>query len=164
MIVYVCEGGIDYEAPTNIFHKLVIGNTLGYLLYDAIYGEVYHVHDMFMRFHHLMGIIGAFAIYYSANTGSIGVLSAIVGEISNPFMLYRHILKTEGKDNTAIFKFVEYTFVTLFVFNRSVIGNILIFNTWSVNNSFPILMAATGLQIVGMFWVYVIMSMVSKRL
>jgi hypothetical protein len=76
--VYFIEGGIHYEADTNIYHLLVLGvlfiqHSLGYFYYDMIYAEIFGLHDNAMRFHHICTMGGGTALYLSSAGGSTAV-------------------------------------------------------------------------------------------
>jgi hypothetical protein len=76
--VYIYEGGVDYNAPTNQRHTIVLAvrltqNSLGYFLFDSVYGECHGVHDNAFRFHHVFAVSGILAMYLSTIGGSASV-------------------------------------------------------------------------------------------
>ena len=73
--VYVQEGGVDYNAKTNFSHVFILSvnlirNTVGYLIYDFFYAEVFVSHDWSMRAHHVFVIIGATVMTVAEYGGS----------------------------------------------------------------------------------------------
>ena len=118
IIVYIGENGLNYEGGFNINHILVMGHTLGYFMYDMIYAEVFGIHDLPMRFHHICAMLGGFLLYSQENGGSLAIASIILTEISNPFMEVRLIYKMKKAENTKIYKIAELAFVWIFIFSR----------------------------------------------
>jgi TLC domain len=115
--VYLQEG-IDYESDFTYPYIFVLGHSLGYFTYDMVYAEIFGVHDLPMRFHHVCVIIGGFSLYTQDKGGSIGALCLVITELSNPFMQLRLIMKTLKKDNTPLYTFIEVGFMFIFIFNR----------------------------------------------
>ena len=77
LYVYISEGGLNYNAPTNDSHIIVISVTnkqhsIGYFFYDTIYAEIFQLHDWAMRIHHICVLAG----------GTIMLMADIGGSIS----------------------------------------------------------------------------------
>ena len=118
MIIYVGDNGVDYASEFNMNHILVMGHSLGYFTYDMAYAEIFGIHDLPMRFHHICVMLGGFLLYVQDNGGSLAITSILLTEISNPFMEVRLICKSKRAENTLIYTIAELAFVCIFVFSR----------------------------------------------
>ena len=73
--VYIYEGGVDYNAPTNSLHLKVMAviptqNSLGYFIFDSVYSEFFHLNDAAMRMHHVFVLVGLLTLFLSTYGGS----------------------------------------------------------------------------------------------
>ena len=118
LCVYVQDFGIDYESDFSYKYILVLGHSMGYFTYDMIYAEVFGVHDLAMRFHHICVLIGGYTLYCQDKGGAIGVLCIGLTELSNPSMQIRLILKSRKEQDRTLYKIAETTFAVSFSFNR----------------------------------------------
>ncbi|CAG9331818.1 unnamed protein product [Blepharisma stoltei] len=162
--VYYKEGGINYDTPITMAHIFVIGHSMGYFTYDAIYAELFGLHDWAMRFHHIFVILGGFPVYFSSNGGSLGITCCFLTEISNPAMQLRLILKSQGKTDTLLFKVSQFLFASIFLFNRGVFGTFINYNSWQYDLNFMISISISMLYGLSCFWNYVIILMLLKEL
>ena len=118
IIIYIKDNGVQYEDQFEYRHVLLLGHSLGYMVYDSIYAELYGVHDLAMRFHHFCTVLGGSTLFIQDKGGSIACLCILITETSNPCMMMRHILKSQQKDHTLLFKTFELVFAGIFIFNR----------------------------------------------
>jgi hypothetical protein len=163
--VYIYEGGVDYNAPTDFLHLLVLAvhftqNSFGYFIFDSIYGEYYKVHDTAFRFHHAFALTGLTTMYSVCNSYIVGVFLA---EVSNPCVLKRHILRAKGLEESFAYGFYENVFVALFVITRAVIGMWYLCKVWASLASWMYLGVASSIFAVSWFWLFVIATKAVKR-
>ena len=118
LIVYIQDNGIDYESTFNYRYLVVFGHSMGYFAYDMIYAEIFGVHDLAMRFHHVCVLIGGTMFYTADNGGSVGILCIALTELSNPCMQVRLILKARKQEENLLYKISEIIFASVFIFNR----------------------------------------------
>jgi hypothetical protein len=118
MVVYIRDQGIDYESDFSYKYILVLGHSMGYFTYDMIYAEIFGVHDLAMRFHHICVLIGGYTLYCQDKGGAIGVLCVGLTELSNPCMQIRLILKSRNEQDSTLYKIAELIFAVSFCFNR----------------------------------------------
>jgi len=114
---YYIDGGVQYSKTTEYRHIVLLGHSLGYFIYDTIYAEVFRVHDLAMRFHHVCILGGGFIMQFSSN-GPLGPVCTIITELSNPCMQLRFILRALNKEKTRMFSVFELIFAVIFIVNR----------------------------------------------
>jgi TLC domain len=115
---YIKSNGIDYMAPTEYLQVVTLSVSLGYFLYDALYAEIYGLHEWDMRFHHVFVIIGGISLLMQPFGGAIGPTCLFITEISNPYLEMRLILKNKKMENTRAYRIVEIAFAAVFIINR----------------------------------------------
>lgn len=164
LYVYLLEGGVDYEALTNQWHIIVMAHSLGYFLYDTCYAEYFGVHDTIMRLHHVFSLFGGFTLYFSSYGGSVAVLSLLLGEISNPWIMKRHIMRTKGQEHYLMYSVYEYTFAVTFLLLRSIGATLITYNMWLSPVNVVAKLNVSALYGVGLFWCLVILNMLHKKL
>lgn len=162
--VYTFEGGVDYEALSNQHHIIVIANSLGYLLYDTCYAEYYKVHDTPMRLHHVFSLFGGFTLYFSAYGGSVAMVFILLGEISNPWIMKRNIMRTKGQQHYLMYSVYEYTFAVTFIVLRSIGAALIAYNVWLTPINIVAKLNLSALYGVGLFWCLVILNMLYSKL
>jgi TLC domain len=171
--VYLYEGGIDYNARTNSIHLYVISvrftqNSLGYFIFDTIYGELHKLNNTAMRFHHLCALLGLIVMELSTIGGSASICNInIVGlwltEISNPCILKRNILGSENKQNSRFYCAYEKIFVFLFITMRLGWGTLYLLKVWESQVSWTYIFVASSIYAVSLFWAFVIVCKVLKK-
>lgn len=174
LYVFFYEGGIDYHLPTLPRHTVVLAvrptqHSLSYFCYDMIYGEVYGLHNLEMRLHHLCVVFGGAILFFSPLGGSFGMsnlqaVCVITTEISNPFQQLRFILKLKQQDNTLAFQINEGIFCAIFIFNRAVMTTFVIYNVMLTEIGLHIKACMATVYGLGFFWIYIILSLIAKKL
>jgi hypothetical protein len=167
--VYLLNSGIDYESDFSFKYILVLGHSMGYFTYDMIYAEIFGVHDLAMRFHHVCVLIGGYTLYCQDKGGAIGVLCVGLTELSNPSMQTRLILKSKKMQESNLYKIAESTFAFIFTFNRylifrGVIGTFLNYNVYQYDVNYVLRIFVSLIYGVSLYWVFVIFCMVNKKL
>ncbi|OMJ89711.1 hypothetical protein SteCoe_8076 [Stentor coeruleus] len=162
--VYLLEGGVHYNTPTNFYHIIVLGHSLGYFIYDMFYAEFFKLHDWAMRTHHICVLIGGILLYLASIGGSQSTICILITEGPNSFMMLRKILRAKKLQNTKTYEIIEITFAGSFVFLRSIMCTWLNYNIWV--STFPLItkLAISITYGVGLFWVNVIMGIAIERL
>ena len=72
-LIYLMEGGVDYEAPMNEYHRWLLGHTMGYMTYDLLKSEYLGLYYLSLRLHHLFSCIVLYFVYISGENGSAAV-------------------------------------------------------------------------------------------
>lgn len=78
-------------------------------------------------------------------------------------MLSRQILKSKKQEETKVFAIVEMMFTVVFLINRLFLGTIVVYNAWVSTIKVIIKTNMSIVHGVGVFWSYVIVSMVAKK-
>ncbi|CAG9315343.1 unnamed protein product [Blepharisma stoltei] len=161
--IYFYDGGLHYNDVTTITQAIALGHTVGYMVYDMLYSEIFSLFDWPMRIHHLAVLIGGNILMAATYGGSPSLICIIITEMSNPFNLSRSILKARHMEETKIYKVVELAFALIFLVNRCLFGSLVIYNAWASNIGFLVKTTMSIVHGVGIFWSYVILSMISKK-
>ena len=66
------DNGIQYDLPMTQTHVSVLLHTLGYMLYDSFFAEIFGVHDLIMRMHHFVAFAGGIALSFCQLGGGMG--------------------------------------------------------------------------------------------
>lgn len=141
---------------------------MGYFFYDMVYAEIFEVHDSAMRFHHVSVLFGGSIVFFRKIGGSVGVckdnlVCVMLTEISNPFMQLRAIYKSKREESSFVFRLSELAFAILFSFNRGIIGTLLLYNIWTSQIGLDFMICVSAIYSVGLFWIYIIASLILKR-
>mmetsp|Transcript_39370 Transcript_39370/g.35062 ORF Transcript_39370/g.35062 Transcript_39370/m.35062 type:complete len:283 (+) Transcript_39370:104-952(+) len=119
--IYAISVGFTHGKDNDPLCNFIIANSLAYFIYDTICAEVLLKPDLAMRIHHLAGMSVLAAVLYIQNSGSECIGALLLAEISNPFNLYRDILKLRGEGDSDKFFQYSLTFASLFIFTRFII-------------------------------------------
>ena len=165
---YYQDNGIDYDLPYTTMHLNVLMHTLGYMLYDSFYAEIFSLHDWTMRMHHFVGFAGGVALSFCQLGGSMGCCktqadSVLLAEVTNPFMEARLILKARKEEDTKTYKIVEAIFALGFVFIRVPVAFFLSLNVWCSEIDPLVCLSVSGVVAVGWFWSYTILCLMAKK-
>ncbi|KAK1555673.1 hypothetical protein Q3G72_029782 [Acer saccharum] len=138
--------------------------SLAYLIYDLVcclFGDQISIDN---TIHHLVSIVGVVAGLSYQKCGSEMAATAIITEISSPFLHLRELLKELGYRDTGLSLIADITFAVIFSIARMIGGPYLCYVTLSANNPLLIKAMALGLQLVSAFWFYKIARMVRYKL
>jgi hypothetical protein len=161
---YIYEGGIHYNEPTNLLHIWVVGHSVGYFIYDMIYGEYYQINDMAMRVHHIGALITTGLMTFAPIGGSACAFGIFFTEISNPCILKRNILRIKKLMHTSAYNFYETAFGIVFIIARVVVATWYLYNLWSSVGWLAIKLGSSAVYGVSLFWVFIILLKIVKRL
>ena len=114
--------GFEMNREALYVHHLIMLNSMAYFLYDLIMEAVYNVLDNITAVHHLCVIILGMYFYWNKYGGDEYLMTLFLGEISNPCLICRTILKSLRKTNSVYFTYVEATFVVSFLLVRVLIA------------------------------------------
>jgi hypothetical protein len=122
-----------------------------------------------MRFHHIFGIVGGTALCLSSTGGSTFVskiysVCVIVALLSNPFQKMRFILKARNEENTLLYKKIDEAHNIIFIFNRLILATFVNYNMWVSKFSIVIKLSTSGVYYIGIYWVFVTMSQIAKKM
>ena len=78
-------------------------------------------------------------------------------------MMLRKILKAKGLENTYTYSIIERSFAASFIFLRSFVATWVVYNIWVSNLLFITKIAISITYGVGLFWIFVIISIAIKQ-
>lgn len=159
---YWYGGGVHYNEPSSQLQIYLFGHSIGYFLYDMVYAEVFQVHDWAMRAHHIATLLGGITLYCESLGLSAALMCLIITESTNPCILKRHILRTQGEEDSSYFKFIEATFAIFFILTRFFFGTFVTYNMWASQISFLVKLTASSVYMVSLFWIFIILYKLSK--
>ncbi|OMJ74026.1 hypothetical protein SteCoe_27143 [Stentor coeruleus] len=162
---YVSLSGVSYTRETTDIERLIINNTLGYLIYDlVITGFLFRELEQRMVLHHICGIVGGIALFFDKNAGSAVILAILLTENTSPFYQMKHVLKILGKSETKFAKVNDAVFALLFVTIRPWISWFLAYNMLASELNFIVKINTILMYSVGVAWSYSIICMIKNRL
>jgi len=160
--VLVLEG-VKFGEPTSTREYFVISHSLGYFIYDTIQSEYHGYNQLAMTFHHI-GALLVFGFGLSLqHSGNECLLIILVGELSNPFNLYREILKWKKQENTDIYHYSSVIFAILFILGRFVIGIFWIIHFYPGKSHLGIKIIFALLWYVSWHWLFIIINLATKE-
>jgi hypothetical protein len=155
--------GATFGEPTSNQCHFVLAHSMGYFIFDSIQSEYHKYNALAMTFHH----IGALLIFGFAllaqKYGNECIVIIAIGEVSNPFNLYREILKWYKEENTDKYHFTSVIFAIIFILARFVVGVFWIANFYISKTDFPFKLCSTLLWYVSWHWLFIIINMATKE-
>lgn len=120
----VAEGGIVCISkacgqPNNSFENRIFCISLSYFIYDFLAMAYEGLLDWAMSLHHIAGVLGMLAVLSSNNSSYLLICGMFIGEVSNPFMHIRMILKRLSLRYTVAFEACELAFMVLYTSGRA---------------------------------------------
>ncbi len=114
---------------TTRFEYLVLANSAGYFLYDALSMAWFGLLDLDMTIHHALCVAGICCVVADGHDGGFVVAGLFVAEVSNPAMHSRVLLRSVGKRYTRAYELAEYCYFVMYFFGRVLAGHPVVFNT-----------------------------------
>jgi hypothetical protein len=85
--------------------------------------------DTGMVIHHIMCVLGFSIMLSQGNSASCLINAVFVGEVSNPIMHVRMILKHMGLRHTKAYEVAELAYIMLFIYGRVLLGTPVLIKT-----------------------------------
>ncbi|XP_046389316.1 uncharacterized protein LOC124158173 [Ischnura elegans] len=108
---------------------------LGYFLYDLAWCLCHQTEGVTMIAHHITSIIAIGRIIMKGCSGAEASAGAGGLECTNPLLQLRWFIRNAGYKDHLIYKVVELTFMSSFVFMRIIAGSYLLFSVLTSNNT-----------------------------
>lgn len=152
-------------APMTNFEYWILGSSTGYFAYDFLCMAYFGLLDIDMTLHHLLAIIVWFGAICTDRGGYHFIVCFGVGEISNPAMHLRIIVKYLGLRYTRLYEFLEITYFLTFLFGRQLFLHPVIYNTWVCEEIFLTgKILATIILLQSWLFTYRMTSSINRRL
>jgi len=160
----VVTEGINFGQENSFRVKLSIFNSMAYFIYDTIISEYKGYNTMPMKLHHFGAIISTFTVFYLGTCGN--ELSAVLffGEMSNPFNLYREILKHKKQEHTKIYFQSSLIFVAIFIIARFGLIPVFIANYFPAKSNLLLKITLGVIWFISWHWLFIIFNFVLKEL
>lgn len=97
---------------------MVLCISLGYFIYDSLAMVYEGLLDWAMTLHHAAGVLGMLSVLSSNNSAYLLICGMFIGEVSNPFMHVRMILKRLKLRYTVAYEASELAFMTFYLIGR----------------------------------------------
>ena len=92
-------------------------------------------------------------------------MAIFIGEISNPFLHLRYIIRLYGMKNTLLYDLVDYSFAVLFAFGRIVFGLKAVYKNVSCeHNHLIVKLSSCGLILHSIYFIVTIIGILRKKL
>lgn len=114
--------GFQMNREALYVHHLVMLNSTAYFLYDTVAEKLYGVLDIMTATHHLSVIILGAYFYWNKYGGDEYLMTLFLGELSNPCLILRTILKSLRLSNTLYFTYIEGWFAISFLLIRVLVA------------------------------------------
>jgi hypothetical protein len=170
---YYSDSGISYTQPTTRFQYVIIcvsfiQNTIGYLIYDLVFGFLYKFVDLTMGAHHVCGIVGGFVVLNEVTGGSLMIgnrytATILFTENTSPLYQMKNVLRLYGMGDSIYCQICEILFGVLFLMIRPVVGWFLVYNIWICQFHFVLLCMSIVVYCLGIVWSYVILVIAKKK-
>lgn len=116
--------GFEMNREALYVHHLIMINSMSYFLYDLVMEQVYGVLDIITAVHHLCVIFLGAYFYWNKYGGDEYLMTLFLGEISNPCLILRTILKSLRMTNSNYYTIIEGSFAVSFLLIRVAIAPI----------------------------------------
>jgi hypothetical protein len=157
--------GLVFNAPLSSWTmKLVAYNSLAYFISDTILAIYYGYIDTAMVIHHFASVICSGTVFLSQSCGSEQALGLIIGESSNPFNLYREILKHQKLEKSKLYFQMSIAFIATFVTCRFVIAPYYIALLYAAPTLLAIKAMIALVWFVSFHWLFMILNFGIKAL
>jgi len=164
-VIALYQEGLTFNAPlTNWSVKLACYNSLAYFISDTILALKYGYLDAAMAVHHIASVVVSGTVFLSQSCGAEQALGLIIGESSNPFNLYREILKGQKKDTSKLYLQMSIGFIVTFVGCRFIIAPFYIAQLYAAPTLFPIKIMIALVWFVSYHWLFMIVNFGVKAL
>jgi hypothetical protein len=150
--------GLTWGSTTTWTMKVMSYNSLAYFISDTILSIIYGYLTPSMAIHHIASIICSGTVFYTQSCGAENALGLLIGESSNPFNLYREILKHQKKEKTSLYLQMSAGFVATFVIARFIVAPFYLFDLYAAPTAFPIKFMIALVWFVSWHWLFMIIN------
>jgi len=106
----------------NELQKFILCASISYFIYDFLAMAYYGLLDWAMSIHHFVSVLGQILTLASGHSGILLMCGMFVGEISNPSMHFRMILRHLGLRYTLAYEILEILFIIFYIIGRMVVA------------------------------------------
>ena len=112
------EYGMYLNGESTYLHRLIVLNSFCYFIYDFIAEYYFGCLDFLTCAHHVISMLVLSACFHNNYGGYEYVMTQFLGEISNPWLIIRTMLKITGKTDNLFYKCMEWLFAVSFLILR----------------------------------------------
>ena len=124
------------NVPIKYTHILIICNSVSYFVFDWVAEIYFGTIDVLTNIHHAVSIVSSSFLFYTNYGGAELLWITLLGEISNPSLVSRTMLKiVEGGKDSTFFAINEWVFVVTFIGSRLIVSPIFIWVLFAQYNS-----------------------------
>jgi hypothetical protein len=156
--------GFEMNRKALYVHHLIMSNSTAYFIYDFIMEKYYAILDYATALHHVwVFLLGAY-YFWNPYGGDEYIMTLFLGELANPCLILRTILKSMGKGTGKLFTWIEAVFAVMFVTIRAFVAPIWI-EIWlrAENCPFECKLGIAVVFIISMSWNAKILGIFIKR-
>ena len=162
-IVFVTEG-LTFGQPNSLATKIAIYNSFAYFVYDTIISEIHRYNTLAMSLHHVGALICTGVPCFTGANGCELAVSLIIAEVSNPFNLYREILRHKKQDGSKQYLQTSLSFACFFILSRFIAFPIVLAQMYPSQSHLALKMAIALVWFVSWHWLFVIFNFAVKEL
>lgn len=112
--------GFDVMEEFTPAESLVLSLTVMYFFYDAFGMMLFGLEDHFIMFHHFLTAWAMFSLMFQGSGATVVFCGLYYGEISNPAMQLRYILRSLDQKNSKLYEIIDFTFMIQYMYARLV--------------------------------------------
>lgn len=122
--VFIWKGNYDAGCgqENNDLQKFILCASISYFIYDFLAMAYYGLLDWAMSIHHFVSVLGQVLTLASGHSAILLMCGMFVGEISNPSMHFRMILRHLGLRYTLAYEILEILFIVFYILGRMVVA------------------------------------------
>lgn len=155
--------GIKPNRSFSEVELLVIKVSFGYFIQDTIEGLRAGFNDIWMTIHHVVMFTSFFQAFYYDNSASEFFLSLFIGEVTNPFNIFRVQLDAKGRKSDSTMMGIYFSII--FVVARGIICPIIAWwATINPNISYILKLNCAAMLIISYLWIWKILNLGAKQI
>ena len=163
-LYYLISRGFNLELPMDYFNSGIISLSFSYFLYDLIACLFYGLWDIKLIIHHMLCIVGMFALIWFGRGICVVVAGLVLAEASNLPMHVRCIFRSYGLKYTKMYDFCESLYMWIYIIFRGVLAPVL-FVLALLSPSTPIFIALVllGIMVQSFFFISTMIGILKKK-
>ncbi|TNV78105.1 hypothetical protein FGO68_gene3429 [Halteria grandinella] len=158
-------GGYRYNQPNHLYYVFILSHSFAYFIFDTIIEIFYRTDDALTNVHHAVCLAVSYFGIRAPHSAFEFVVLQFLAETSNPFLIYRTILRIQGKKDTNTFRINEFVFAGVFIIARVILTPMfLVYMYEGYNVLYSIKLGVSLILFVQLMWAYRIIELVFQSI
>lgn len=160
----VITEGLSYGLANTLAVKIAVYNSLVYFCYDTIISEYHRYNTLAMTLHHIGAVTSCAIIFFTGANGVEFLASLFIAETSNPFNLYREIMKHQKRESSKLYFKSSLAFASLFIISRFGFFPALLTKLYPSSSNIYLKSMLAFVWFVSWHWLFVIFNFAVKEI